>query len=248
MLKNSSIIYFLSNPIKFLIIVIYFIPFTIYAQTELDYKIVNKIKNESHDNSHAFDILNHITGVFGPRLSGSKIYMDAARWAKHQLESWGLEDVHFESYSDDFRSWSINSFSIELLKPRYLKINALPYAWVKNTRGKIKGVPVLIDHNNLEELKKYSGDLRGKIILNPEVGDRDDVRTGPFTNEVLAAAASHNMPNNPKGLDNSGLDPFTESLKRRISKKKETDIIQSFLLKEKVAAVITGSPSNHGII
>ena len=99
MLKNSSIIYFLSNPIKFLIIVIYFIPFTIYAQTELDYKIVNKIKNESHDNSHAFDILNHITGVFGPRLSGSKIYMDAARWAKHQLESWGLEDVHFEEIS-----------------------------------------------------------------------------------------------------------------------------------------------------
>jgi hypothetical protein len=248
MLKNISIIYFLSNPIKFLIIVIYFIPITIYAQSELDYKIVNKIKNESYDNSQAYDILDHITGVFGPRLSGSKIYMDAARWAKDQLESWGLEDVHFESYSDDFRSWSINSYSIELLKPRYLKINGLPYAWVKNTRGKIKGVPVLIDHNNLEELKKYSGDLRGKIILNPVVSDRDDVRTGPFTDEVLAAAASHNMPNNPKGLDNSGLEPFTESLKRRISKKKETDIIQSFLLKEKVAAVITGSSSNHGII
>ena len=45
MLKNTSIIYFLSNPIKFLIIVIYLIPITIYAQSELDYKIVNKTQD-----------------------------------------------------------------------------------------------------------------------------------------------------------------------------------------------------------
>ena len=241
-------IYPVYYPIKFSILLIYFTSLIMYAQSELDYKIVNKIKEESNSNSQAYDILDHITSVYGPRLSGSKQYMDAAIWAKEQLESWGIENVHFESYSDDFRNWSINSFSIELLKPRYLKINGLPYAWVTKTKGKIKGVPILLDHDNLEELNKYSGKLRGRIILSPIVGDRDDVRTGPFTDEILAASASHNMPNNPDGLDNSGLEPFTESLKRRVSDKKETDLIQSFLLKEKVAAVITGSASNNGII
>ena len=219
-----------------------------YPQSELDYNIVNKIKEDSDNNSQAYKILDHMTSVFGPRLSGTKNYMDAAIWAKEKLESWGIENVHFDSYSDDFRTWSMKSYSIELLKPRYMQINGLPYAWVRKTRGKIKGVPILIDHNNLTELTKYSGRLRGKIILNPTVRNRDDVRTGPFSDEVLAAAANHNIPNNPDGLDNSGLEPITESLKRRVSNKKETDIIQSFLLKEKVAAVITGSASNNGII
>ena len=104
-----------------------------YAQSELNYKIVNAIKTESYDNSQAYEMLNEITTLFGPRLSGTENYMDAATWAKDELESLGLDNVHFESYSDNFRNWSAKSFSIELLKPRYSKINTLPYAWVNQT-------------------------------------------------------------------------------------------------------------------
>jgi carboxypeptidase Q len=247
-LNKNKIKYILPYFLKVEILFFYLIPSIMYAQSELNYKVVNAIKTESYDNSQAYEMLNEITTLFGPRLSGTENYMDAATWAKDELESLGLDNVHFESYSDNFRNWSAKSFSIELLKPRYSKINTIPYAWVNQTKGVIKGVPVLVDHNNLEELKKYSGKLRGKILLNPNVGNRDDVRTGPFTDEILAAAANHNKPNNPDGLDNSGLEPFTESLKRKISDKKETDVIQLLLLKEKVAAVITGSSSSPGII
>jgi len=247
-LKNIKIKYRLAYFLKVIAILFYSIPVIMCAQSELNYKIVNAIKNESYGNSQAYEMLNDITILFGPRLSGTEKYMDAANWAKDKLESWDLDNVHFESYSDDFRNWSLKSYSIELLRPRYTHIKTVPYAWSNQTKGVIKGVPVLIDHNNLEELKKYSGALRGKIILNPIVGNRDDVRTGPFTDEILAAAANHNKPNNPDGLDNSGLEPITESLKRKVLEKKETDVIQSLLLKEKVAAVITGSSSNPGII
>ena len=83
-----------------------------YSQSELDYNIVNKIKEDSDNNSQAYKILDHMTSVFGPRLSGTRNYMDAAIWAKEKLESWGIENVHFDSYSDDFRTWSMISYSI----------------------------------------------------------------------------------------------------------------------------------------
>ena len=49
-------------------------------------------------------MLDYLTTTFGPRLSGTESYMDAAFWAKDKLELWGLEEIYFESYADNFRS------------------------------------------------------------------------------------------------------------------------------------------------
>ena len=218
------------------------------AQKVIDIKFIDAIKKESYENSQAYDMLDYLTTTFGPRLSGTESYMDAALWAKDKLELWGLEEIHFESYADNFRSWKIINSSIEMENPRYKQIHSLPYAWVSGTKGKIKGTPLLIDHLNMEVLKDYKGRLKGKIILNPNIGSRDDVRTGPFSDELLSKAANHSIPNNPEGLDNSGLEPFEDTVKRKFEDKKKSDIIQRFLINEKVAAVITGSPSQPGII
>ena len=128
-----------------------------------------------------------------------------------------------------------------------MRLNALPYAWVSGTKGAVTGTPLILDHQNFDELLKYKGKLKDRIILNPNTGSRDDVRTGPFSDEILKMAANHDIPNNPEGLDNSGLEPYAETVERKIRDKEISDKIQRFLINEKVAAVITGSSSQPGI-
>ena len=243
-----SLKFSLLSLIKYLIINAYFIFSLMSGQNFIDQDVVNAIKKESYENSQAYRMLDYITTTFGPRLSGSDAYMEALLWAKKQLDLWELENVHFEQYSNNFRHWEMKHFSIDLVDPIYMKINSLPYAWVDGTDGQIIEKPIIIDHENLDELKKYKGQLNGKIIINPNIKSREDVRTGPFTDEILQKAASHDIPNNPNGLDNSGLEPFNKTIKRKIKDKKNTDAIQKFLINQNVGAVITSSPSKPGII
>jgi len=234
--------------LKYRLFLFFLVTMTINGQNKIDHQLVEAIKQESYENSQAYDMLDDVTNSFGPRLSGSESYMEAAIWAKNKLRSWGLKNVYFEPYAKNFRKWELNYHSVEIIKPRYMRLNALPYAWVSGTKGEVTGTPLIIDHQNFDELLKYKGKLKDRIILNPNTGSRDDVRTGPFSDEILKMAANHDIPNNPEGLDNSGLEPYAETVERKIRDKEISDKIQRFLINEKVAAVITGSPSQPGII
>ena len=84
-MNKNKIKYILPYFLKVEILLFYLIPVIMYAQSELNYKIVNAIKTESYDNSQAYELLNDITTLFGPRLSGTEKYMDAATWAKDEI-------------------------------------------------------------------------------------------------------------------------------------------------------------------
>ena len=74
------------------------------------------------------DTLSYLTDVHGPRLSGGPSFYQAAQWAKKRLESWGLENVRIEAFGEDMRGWDVESYSVEMISPRYMNITAMPFA------------------------------------------------------------------------------------------------------------------------
>jgi len=144
-----------------------------------DLAIVGRIKTEAFDNSRVMDTLGYLTDVYGPRLTASPEFREAADWAVKRLESYGLENVRLEKWGPFGRSWSLKQSSVEMLEPRYAALDAAPLAWSDQTKGPVTAEVILAPFGSgrrtqdpaklADDLKKYMADwkgkLRGKIVL-----------------------------------------------------------------------------------
>ncbi len=216
------------------------------AQESIDAGIVARIKEEAYQRSQALDTLSYLSDVYGPRLTGTPAYYEAAEWAKRRLESWGLDNVHFDSYRDDLRGWDIESYSVEMIEPRYMNITAQPDAWTRGTEGEVVGEPLLVDHTSWAALQALAGQLRGKILLSPETRSQGKKREGVFSDEQLAHAEGHIDPDNEDNLDNADLEPRRDG--GRVPDAPGPRAWQQFLLDEGVAAIIRGSNKAPGVL
>jgi carboxypeptidase Q len=151
------------------------------AQDVVDLTLVDRIKAEAFDRSKVMDHLYYLTDVYGPRLTGSPEYAEAAKWAEDRLKGYGLVNVHTESWGPFGRSWSAKQYSVELTEPRYQQLNAAPLAWSSPTNGPVSGELVIAPlrltfmdgpkktEERLKEFEtKWTGKLRGKIVLLSE--------------------------------------------------------------------------------
>ncbi len=99
-----------------------------YAQEPVDTDVVARIKEEAFQRSQVLDTLSYLTDIYGPRLTGTPAYHEAAVWAKQRLEGWDLANVHLDPYRDDLRGWEMKSYSVEMIEPRYMNItHTMPY-------------------------------------------------------------------------------------------------------------------------
>lgn len=145
-----------------------------------DLSVVGRIKTEAFDNSQVMDTLGYLTDVYGPRLTASPEFRQAADWVVQRLQGYGLENVHLEKWGPIARSWSLKQSSLELIEPRYGQLDAAALAWSDTTKGPVTGEPLVTplnpngrqsqDPKKLEaDLDRYmaawKGKLRGKIIL-----------------------------------------------------------------------------------
>ncbi len=144
-----------------------------------DLGVVGRIKTEAFENSQVMDTLWYLTDEYGPRLTASPEFREAADWAVKRLESYGVSNVRLEKWGPFGRSWSLKQYSVEMLDPRYALLVAAPLAWSDNTHGHQTGEILLTPYGSgrrvldpkkaEEELEKYmaewKGKLKGKIIL-----------------------------------------------------------------------------------
>lgn len=149
------------------------------AQDRTDLSVVGRIKTEAFDNSQVMDTLGWLTDVYGPRLTASPEFRQAAEWAVKRLQSYGIENAGLEKWGPFGRSWSLKQASLEMLEPRYAALDAAPLAWSGSTRGTVTGEVILapfgsgrpsLDPKKLEsDLDRYraewKGKLNGKIVL-----------------------------------------------------------------------------------
>jgi hypothetical protein len=144
-----------------------------------DLAVVGRIKTEAFENSQVMDTLQYLTDQYGPRLTASPEWREAADWAVKRLQGYGLENVRLEKWGSPARAWTLKHASLEMLEPRYSALVAAPLAWSDVTAGEQTGEVIVAPYGSGrrsfdpkiadEELSKFEaewkGKLRGKIVL-----------------------------------------------------------------------------------
>jgi Zn-dependent M28 family amino/carboxypeptidase len=150
---------------------------TAFGQERTDYSLIHMIREEAFEHSQVMDHLAYLTDRYGPRLTASPEFDEAAAWVVERMKGWGLANVHTESWGPFGRSWSLKHYAVEMVEPRYSLLNAVPLAWSEPTGKPVTGEPVMAPFaataNNLEktadDFEKYKrewhGKLRGRIVL-----------------------------------------------------------------------------------
>ena len=147
--------------------------------TRSDLALVSRIKLEAFDRSQVMDTLAFLTDVYGPRLTASPEFKQAADWTVQRLKSYGIDNARLEKWGPFGRSWALKQYSIEMISPRYAVLDAAPLAWSEATRGPVTAELLYAPYGSARqtfdpkkqqaELDEYmaawKGKLKGKIVL-----------------------------------------------------------------------------------
>ncbi|MGA8029887.1 MAG: M20/M25/M40 family metallo-hydrolase [Bryobacteraceae bacterium] len=144
-------------------------------------EVVHRIKTEAFDNSKVMEHLSYLSDLYGPRLTGSPEFQQAADWALSRLKEYGIANVHAEKWGPFGRAWSLQSYTLEMIAPRYSHLVAAPLAWSAPTHGMGTGDVLFAPFHqdsffdipkNKESFEHYKaewkGKLKGKIVLVSE--------------------------------------------------------------------------------
>src|SRR5687768_6604235 len=127
---------------------------------------VERIKEEATKRSEVMRTLGHLTDRIGPRLTGSPGMKRANEWTRDKLAEWGLQNAKLEPWGPFGRGWTLKRFSAEAVEPLSFPLIAYPRAWSPGLDAPLTADLVSVEAKNEEELQKYKGQLRGKIVLN----------------------------------------------------------------------------------
>lgn len=134
-----------------------------FGQASNDSLVLEKIRTAANTHSSISSSINNLADINGPRLLGTLNYFRAAGWVKQQLTSFGVDEVQFESFDEQFRGWTVKSFNVEMTVPDFMHIVAYPLAYTQPTKGTVSGSVVLL--NNIDSFKTLKGKLKNKILL-----------------------------------------------------------------------------------
>lgn len=132
----------------------------------VDTATVSKIKNEGMNNSKLMNTLSNLTDVYGPRLTNSPNYEKAAAYAKSLLESYGVQNVRYDVWDEEFgKGWELKKFNLSQVAPTSFPVIAYPKAWSPGVKGTVAGDVVFLEIKSEEDIQKYKGKLKGKFVL-----------------------------------------------------------------------------------
>ena len=106
-----------------------------WSTTEkLDLDAIYRIKDEGLQRSKVMETESWLTDVYGPRLTNSPNFKEAADWAQTAMKAWGLANVHTESWTFG-RGWENRHTIANAITPRAYPLIAYPKPWTPGTNG-----------------------------------------------------------------------------------------------------------------
>ncbi|HEX6279511.1 MAG TPA: M20/M25/M40 family metallo-hydrolase [Pyrinomonadaceae bacterium] len=127
--------------------------------------VIAKIREEGLNKSKIMETLSYLIDVIGPRLTNSPNMKRANEWTRDTMIKWGMQNAKLEPWGPWGRGWSLRGFSATVTDPQVFPVIAFPKAWSPSTKGAVTGDVVYLSARSEEELMKYKGQLRGKIVL-----------------------------------------------------------------------------------
>jgi carboxypeptidase Q len=126
---------------------------------------IARIRDEGLNHSQVMQTLSYLTDVIGPRLTGSPNLHHANEWTRDKLSEWGLQNAHNEPWGPFGRGWSVKRFSMQVTEPMSITVIAYPKAWSPGLEKTIEAEVEFVNPDTEEDLKKWEGKLKGKIVL-----------------------------------------------------------------------------------
>lgn len=214
---------------------------TVYTAPKTD---IDKIRDEGLNRSQVMETLSYLVDVIGPRLTNSPGMKRANEWTRDTMTKWGLKNAKLESWGPFGRGWTLKQFSASVQSPEYFPVIAYPKAWSPSTKGAVTGDVVLFDAKTEEDLAKYKGKLRGKIVLMSPVRELKaefEPLASRYTDEELAkmAAFDPTASAGPGNRQQRQMDDFFKSFQLQAKR-------ANFLIEEGVAVLVDSSGKGSG--
>ena len=214
----------------------------ISAQEKADSAMMAKIRDEGMNRSQAKEILSWIADVYGPRLTGSQEYNNAANWAKNKFTEMGMSNSHLESWGPFGKSWKLRSYSAMINGRQTQPLISYPKAWSPGLKGDVTAEVVYFDADSLDKIDTYKGKLKGKYVLLTKPNKLNAYFTPPATrtsDSALLVMANADAAAPGRGGMNFQLTP-QQKLAALINYKK-----WELILKENAAAVLTSAAAQR---
>ncbi len=180
--------------------------------------------------------------MYGPRLTNSLNIREAADYAVKTLDSWGLANVHEETWGPFGRGWSNELFEANEIAPRQFPLIAYPKAWTPGTNGPITADAVYREDRKGRGFAFYRGRLRGRFVMTSPMRVVEPQFEAPahrFTDEELAELAQPRPTQPPP--DKAALD--------RVRKQQEfNEKLLKFLTDEGARRWLEPAPHDGGTI
>jgi Zn-dependent M28 family amino/carboxypeptidase len=159
---------------------------------EMDAKLIAQVKA---DQPQLQSDLSYLADRIGPRLTGSPKLDQASHWTLDQFKALGLDNAHLEPWTIP-NGWTRGPASGHVIVPTEQALTLASSGWTPSMKGPARGQVVGIGIQKLEDLKQYSGKLKGAIILLDRPGE-----TEPPSNPMLTPFAESNLPlDHPKNM------------------------------------------------
>ena len=208
-------------------------------QPGIDLGTVSRIKQEALSRSQVMDHVGWLADVYGPRITGTPNFAQAADWAVKRMNEWGLANVRQERFAFG-QGWRVERFSANLVAPVPQPIIGFPRTYSPSTKGAITADVVYVDIQTEADFARYKGQLKDRIVL-PQPARAVRMLEGRvvlvMNDDDLAEAMTMPIPSPPTGPPS----PSAANAPRRPSNEQ----IAQFFVTEGVAAVLErGSDSD----
>ena len=113
----------------------------VITSEKIDPEINAKIRAEAENKSQIMRTMHYLTDVYGPRLTASPNFTNAAEWAVKQMTDWGFTNGKLEPFpfvnSDDTPrpGWLNERFSAHIVSPVKDSLVGEVLAWTPSTDG-----------------------------------------------------------------------------------------------------------------
>src|SRR5687768_12887963 len=159
-------------------------------QERIDYDAIYRIKDEGFRRSRVMEITSWLTDVYGPRLTNSPGFRKAGEWAVKEMASWGLANVTLEPFGPFGTGWANEKFYMAATTPGgTFPVIGMSTAWTPGTEGAVAGDAIFAVLDTDEDLAKFKGTLKGKVVLTQAFRDVPALWTPParrYTEQQLA--------------------------------------------------------------
>jgi carboxypeptidase Q len=135
------------------------------ATENIDLTMYARIREEGFKHSHVMEFGGALADGIGPRLTGSPNMAKANAWTRDTLTKIGLENAHLEDWGEFGMGWQQINTWVRMVSPDPEPLWAQAAPWSPATNGPVTGEVVYMNVQEMGDLEKYKGMLKGKIVL-----------------------------------------------------------------------------------